>query len=64
MSNKHPWEYKQPAKVTKISKEEFEELIKKSKKKEEQPIEPKTYRMHNGIPHKVVDGKWVPLTRM
>lgn len=64
MSDKHPWEYKQPAKVSRTSKEEFEELLKRAKKKEEKPIQAKTYRLINGIPHKIVDGKWVPLTRM
>jgi len=64
MTNKHPWELKQPARVTKITKEEFEELVKNAKKSEEKPIAPKTYRMIGGIPHKLSDGKWIPLTKM
>jgi len=64
MTNKHPWELKQPARVTKITKEEFEKLVDSAKKKEEKPIERKTYRMINEIPHKLLNGKWIPLTKL
>ena len=74
---KHPWEYKQAASHSKTSKEEFEKVLKKIKKKEESHVsdmfikkedesKPKTlpYRLIDGIPHKQVAGRWFPLTKM
>ena len=67
MEFKHPWEANQPARKSKTTKEEFDESVKKATKKLDkprQPQQPKTYRIIEGIPHKVVNGKWVPLTKM
>lgn len=77
MSTKHPWEYKQEVIKDKASKEEFKKLIDKIKNKEDQHksdmfikkgTKSKTkktqYHFINGIPHKMVGGNWVPLTKM
>jgi len=74
---KHPWEYKQSAQHSKTSKEEFEEVLNKIKKKEDlhksdmfikktDTNAPKKmpYRIIDGVPHKQVAGRWVPLTKM
>lgn len=64
MEFKHPWEANQPAKKSRSTKEEFEELVKRATKKLDKPKQPKTYRMIDGVPHKIVNGIWVPLTKM
>lgn len=78
MANKHPWEYKQPSIKSRTSKQEFEEIIKKiedrekahqsdmfidrSKNKKKSKASP--YKMIDGIPHKMKDGQWTPLTKL
>ena len=78
MSNKHPWEHKQPASREKTSKEEFEKILKKIEEKEKafqsdvfvdrskpkQKSKPSPYKMIDGVPHKMKDGKWTPLTKL
>lgn len=65
-TNKHPWEFKQKAIRSTTSKEEFEKLVEEASKKNEKSItaNPKSYREIKGIPHKLKDGIWVPLTRI
>jgi mRNA-degrading endonuclease RelE of RelBE toxin-antitoxin system len=77
--NKHPWEYKQPTKVEKTTKEEFENLLKKVQEREDSyksdlfikegdSKKPKSksspYRMINGVPHKMTAEGWVPLKKI
>lgn len=79
MADKHPWEHKQPARVSKVTKEEFESVIKKVKDredafksdiflKEESDDKPKSkpspYRIIDGIPHKMTENGWVPLKKI
>lgn len=66
---KHPWDIKHSISKSKTTKEEFDELVKKATKKMDKPrqTQPKQstpYQIIGGIPHKVVNGKWVPLTKM
>jgi len=77
MANKHPWEYKQEIIKDKASKEEFQKLINKIKDKEEKhksdmfikkgtksKSKATQYHFIDGIPHKMVAGSWVPLTKI
>ena len=78
MSTKHPWEYKQPATRSTTTKEEFEKMVKKIEDKEKthqsdmfvdrskpkMKSKPSPYKMIDGIPHKMKDGQWTPLTKL
>lgn len=74
MTNKHPWELKQEARKSKITKEEFQELIDKAQAREDKfksdlfkSDKPKTtskFRMIDGVPHKFKNNTWVPLTKL
>lgn len=78
-STKHPWELNQQAHYSKATKEEFEALLAKMKKREDdkksdvftkteskRADKPKAspYREIKGIPHKLVNGHWVPLKKL
>ena len=74
MTNKHPWEYKQEAKKSKVTAEEFQELINKAQAREDKfksdlfksdkPKSSTKYRMVDGVPHKFKNNQWVPLTKL
>jgi len=62
---KHPWESNDELQRGRVSREEVEKLIQKSKKNEEKPhVKTTSYYMKNGIPHKMVNGKYVPLKKL
>jgi len=79
-STKHPWELSQPVRRSKATKEEFEALInkieqkndthksdmfiKKGEKKTKKPKQKTIYKTIDNVPHKNVNGKWIPLTKM
>lgn len=78
MSNKHPWDRKHPSTRQKASKQEFEEVLKKiedqekkfqsdvfvDRTKPKKKSKPSPYKMIDGIPHKLKEGKWIPLTKL
>jgi len=62
---KHPFEENRELKRGTVNREEVEKLIAASKKNEEKRIVKKTpYYMKDGIPHKMVNGKYVPLKKL
>ena len=62
---KHPWESNDELQRGRVSKEDVEKLIAQSKKNEEKKVvKSNPYYMKNGIPHKMVNGKYVPLKRV
>lgn len=73
MSEKHPWDKKHKPTFVNVSKEEakiaFEKVLEKANKmagnKEKYtPNVQTSYMTRDGIPHKLKDGQWIPLTKI
>jgi hypothetical protein len=65
---KHPWESNEELQRGRVTREEIESLIQASKKNEEKRVKRNpakvSYHMIDGIPHKMVNGKYVPLKKL
>lgn len=65
IKHKHPWEYKMHAvQGEKPTADEFAELIKRATAKDDKEIKPSGYNFIGGIPHKLSNGRWVPLKKI
>jgi hypothetical protein len=66
ISHKHPWEFKQEAKIVENpTKEEFDDLNARAIRNNEKEVIRSPYTMIDGIPHKFCAKRgWVSLTKM